>query len=113
MFVFARIAENEINVRFAIVAFVKMITAVNVHAAALNRKIDIFGITGGKDLMRAYKVSKECDSTFREKAELIKSYDVGDLLYVLREIEKAPRNFDEIIIQGVIGRLYDMGIKCI
>ncbi|MBD5546931.1 MAG: hypothetical protein HDQ97_05980 [Lachnospiraceae bacterium] len=62
--------------------------------------------------MRAYRVSKKCNDSLDEKVELIKNYDVGDLLYVLRDIEGYPQNYDEIIIKGVIGRLYDMGIKC-
>ena len=43
---------------------------------------------------------------------MVKSYDAGDLLYVLRSIEESPRKYDEVIIKGVIGRLYDMGIMC-
>ena len=63
--------------------------------------------------MRAYRVSKECDNSLEDKVALIKSYDVGDLLYVLRDIEGNPAKYDEIIIKGVVGRLYDMGIMCI
>ena len=48
-----------------------------------------------------------------EKAALIKSYNTGELLYVLRDIEKEPQKYDEKIIKSVIGRLYDMGITCI
>lgn len=44
---------------------------------------------------------------------MIEGYDVGDLLYVLRDIERRPRQYDDIIIKGVTGRLYDMGIMCI
>lgn len=62
--------------------------------------------------MRAYNVSKECDDSPEDKIALIKSYDVGDLLYVLRSIEESPRKYDEAIIKGVVERLYDMGIKC-
>lgn len=63
--------------------------------------------------MRAYRVSKECDTSIEEKVALIEGYDVGDLLYVLRDIERRPRKYDEIIIKGVTNRLYDMGIMCI
>ena len=44
---------------------------------------------------------------------MIKSYDVGDLLYVLRSIEESPGKYDEVIVKGVVGRLYEMGIMCI
>ncbi len=63
--------------------------------------------------MRAYNVSKEGNCSLEEKIALVKSYGAGDLLYVLRKIEKIPTDYDEIIIKGVVGRLYDMGIKCI
>jgi hypothetical protein len=63
--------------------------------------------------VRAYRVSKKCDDSLDKKVESVKNYDVGDLLYVLRDIEKCPQNYDEIIIKGVVSRLYDMGIRCI
>ena len=63
--------------------------------------------------MRAYRVSKKCDDSLDKKVESVKNYDVGDLLYVLRDIEKCPQNYDEIIIKGVVSQLYDMGIRCI
>ncbi|EOS75685.1 MAG: hypothetical protein OSJ60_01890 [Lachnospiraceae bacterium] len=63
--------------------------------------------------MKAYRVSKECNDSMDEKAALIKSYNTGELLYVLRDIEKEPQKYDEKIIKSVIGRLYDMGITCI
>lgn len=63
--------------------------------------------------MRAYRVSKECSDSMGEKIALVKSYDVSDLLYVLRDIEKNPRKYDELVIKGVVGRLYDMGVVCI
>ncbi len=63
--------------------------------------------------MRAYRVSKECNDSIDEKFSMIKSYDVGDLLYVLRGIEENPTKYDESVIKGVVGRLYDMGIMCI
>ena len=44
--------------------------------------------------------------------ELIKTYDIEDLLYVLREAEKNRKDYNPFIISGVVGRLYDMGIKC-
>ena len=63
--------------------------------------------------MKAYRVSKECNDSMDEKAALIKSYNTGELLYVLRDIEKEPQKYGEKIIKSVIGRLYDMGITCI
>ncbi len=63
--------------------------------------------------MRAYRVSRKCNDSIDEKIELIKSYDAGDLLYVLRDIEENSEKYDESVIKGVVGRLYDMGIMCI
>ena len=63
--------------------------------------------------MRAYRVSKECNDSLEDKVTLIKSYDVGDLLYVLRSIEESPEKYDEVIVKDVVGRLYDKGIMCI
>lgn len=62
--------------------------------------------------MTAYNVSKAGTGSLEEKIALVKSYGAGDLLYVLREIEKNPCRYDEIIIKGVVGRLYDKGIRC-
>lgn len=63
--------------------------------------------------MKAYRVSKECGDSIDKKIEMIKNYDIGDLLYVLRDIEKNPKMYDEIIVKGVVSRLFDMGIMCI
>ncbi len=63
--------------------------------------------------MRAYRVSKQSELTEKEKIEEIRSYDVGDLLYVLREFEKNPRNFEKETVQELLDRLYDFGIGCI
>ena len=62
--------------------------------------------------MRAYNVSKAGTGSLEEKIALVKSYGAGDLLYVLRGIEENPSRYDEIIIKGVVRRLYDMGISC-
>lgn len=63
--------------------------------------------------MRAYRVSKECNDSLDKKIALINSYEVGDLLYVLRDIEENHKKYDEPVIKGIIERLYDMGITCI
>ncbi len=63
--------------------------------------------------MKAYRVLKECGDNTDKKIALIKSYGVGDLLYVLRDIERDANQYDEAVIKGVIDRLYDMGIMCI
>ncbi len=63
--------------------------------------------------MKAYNVSKECSNSTEEKIALIKSYNTGDLLYVLRDIEANRQSYDEVIVKGVVSRLYDMGIMCI
>lgn len=62
--------------------------------------------------MRAYNVSKECGDSISDKIERVKDYSISDLLYILRDIEVDPQKYDEAIIKGVVGRLYDMGIKC-
>lgn len=62
--------------------------------------------------MKAYNVSEKSNKTIEEKIELIKTYNIEDLLYVLREAEKNRKDYNPIIISGVVGRLYDMGIKC-
>lgn len=63
--------------------------------------------------MKAYRVSKECGDSMDEKIALIKGYEIGDLLYVLRDIEVNRQKYDEIIVKGVVSRLYDMGIMCV
>ncbi len=63
--------------------------------------------------MRAYNVSKKSNLSQKEKIALVKSYDTEDLLYVVREFENNPNKFDKEIIQGAVGKLYDMGIMCI
>lgn len=62
--------------------------------------------------MKAIKVSKECDLPLEEQIELIKSYDVGAQLKVVREFENELVKFESIIVLGAVGRLHDMGIKC-
>lgn len=52
--------------------------------------------------MRAYRVSKECNSPTDEKIKLIKEYDVDDLLYVLRDIERNPKRYDECVIKKML-----------
>ncbi len=68
---------------------------------------------GETGTVRAYRVSKQSELTEKEKIEEIRSYDVGDLLYVLREFEKNPRNFEKETVQELLDRLYDFGIGCI
>lgn len=63
--------------------------------------------------MRAYNVSKKCNDPADEKTKCIEGYDMADLLYVFREIEKNPRDYEEFVKKQVIGRLYEMGVMCI
>lgn len=63
--------------------------------------------------MRAYMVSKKSNLTQKEKIDMIRGYEVGDLLYVLREFEEHPRRFDKEIIKELQNRLYDKGVRCI
>lgn len=62
--------------------------------------------------MKAFNVSKESSTTLEEKIEAINNYEVGDLLYVLREYEDSPKNFDREVIKRVVEKLYDNGIMC-
>ena len=64
--------------------------------------------------MRAYKVSKESNLLLEEKIKLITdTYDVEDLLYVLREFEDNPRNYEKEVVTSVINKLFENGITCI
>ena len=57
--------------------------------------------------MRSYKVSKESDLTQEEKIAIIRGYEVGDLLYVLREFEENQRRFDKEVIKELRDCLYN------
>lgn len=63
--------------------------------------------------MRAYSVSKQSELTQEEKIKKLRSYDAGDLLYVLRQFEENPKNYEKEIVQELTDRLYDLGIGCI
>jgi hypothetical protein len=63
--------------------------------------------------MTAFKVSKEnVNMTTDEKVEMVKSYDVGELLTTLRDIENEPQNYDGQVVSTVYGCLYDHHIIC-
>lgn len=53
------------------------------------------------------------DLSNQEKIKLLKGYCVGDMLTILRNIEEAPREFEEEVIKGVYECLFDKGIMCI
>lgn len=63
--------------------------------------------------MRAYKVSKKAEGTVEEKIKLLESYDTEDLLYVLREIEQYPCEYDKAVAISVQSNLFAKGITCI
>lgn len=64
--------------------------------------------------MIAYSMSNECkDISDEEKIEKMKAYSVGQLLYLLREIEKTPYKYNESIIKECYSLLYDKNIICI
>ena len=64
--------------------------------------------------MKAYKVSnKTTELTLEEKIELLESYDLESLLYVLREIEEYPREYDKEVVIAVHNNLFAKGITCI
>lgn len=58
-----------------------------------------------------FKIDKSV--TNKAKIEELKQYDTGDLLTVLRNIEEAPRDYEEEIIKTVYTCLFDKGIMCI
>lgn len=63
--------------------------------------------------MKAYRVSKDATSeSIEEKIDLVKSYSVGDLLYVVREYEDCPRKFDEAVIKEVSRQLLKHNVIC-
>ena len=63
--------------------------------------------------MRAFKVSKDSKLTIEEKLQALEDYDVSDLLYVLREFEDNPRNYEKEIMIAVINKLFENGITCL
>ncbi len=64
--------------------------------------------------MKAYKVSnKTTELTLEEKIELLESYDLESLLYVLREIEEYPREYDKEVVIAVHNNLFAKGVTCI
>lgn len=63
--------------------------------------------------MKAYKVSKDSALTLDEKIKLLEEYDNEDLLYVLREIESYPKEYDKEIVIAVHNNLFANGITCI
>lgn len=64
--------------------------------------------------MIAYSMSNECkDTSEKDKIEKMKTYSTGQLLYLLREIEKTPYKYNEVIIKECYSLLYDKNIICI
>ena len=64
--------------------------------------------------MKAYKVSKKStELNLEEKIKLLEEYDTEDLLYVLREIEEYPREYDKEVVIAVHNNLFANGITCI
>lgn len=64
--------------------------------------------------MKAYKVSnKTTELTLEEKIELLESYDLDSLLYVLREIEEYPSEYDKEVVIAVHNNLFAKGVTCI
>ena len=58
-------------------------------------------------------MSKESNQAVVDQLKLLNGYTVSDLLYVMREFENNPRNFEPEIIKKVTDMLYEKGIKCI
>lgn len=51
--------------------------------------------------------------TDQEKVEKLKTYEVKDLLTLLRNIEEEPRSYTDEVIKGVYTCLFNKGIMCI
>lgn len=60
-----------------------------------------------------YEVSRDSKLSLEDKIEAVKNYSAEDLMAVMQEMESDMSRYDPLIIQGIIGRLYDMGIKCV
>lgn len=60
--------------------------------------------------MKAYQVSRQAEGSLKEKIVAVNRYGVEDLLYVIREFESEPKNYEPEIIQAVSERLYEKGI---
>lgn len=63
--------------------------------------------------MRAFKVSKESNLSLEEKVNLVGTYDVDDLRYILRDFETNPKHYDKAVIIEVINKLFENGITSI
>jgi len=60
--------------------------------------------------MRAYRVSKESNLSLEEKIEEVNGMDVSGLLYVIREWEESPREYQKEVIEHVAKRVSEFGI---
>lgn len=65
----------------------------------------------GKGYNLFFKDNKDLSN--EDKINKLNQYPVGDMLTLLRNIEESPTEYDNEIIQGVYGCLYDKGITCI
>jgi hypothetical protein len=64
--------------------------------------------------LKAYKVSNKTNElSLEEKIQLLESYDLESLLYVLREIEEYPKEYDREVVIAVHNNLFAKGITCI
>lgn len=63
--------------------------------------------------MKAFQMQEGTKTTIEQKIEAMKQYSVGDLLYLLREIESEPKKFDERIITSCTNLLFEKNIICI
>ena len=64
--------------------------------------------------MKAYHVSKKAtNTTLEEKIKLLETCDVEELLYIKRETEDYPHDYDKEIVIAVINNLFAKGITCL
>ena len=63
--------------------------------------------------MRSFKISKDSKLSLEEKLKHIETYDLDDLIHVLREIESIPKNFCKEVTIAVHNKIFEHGITCI
>jgi ATP-dependent RNA circularization protein (DNA/RNA ligase family) len=63
--------------------------------------------------LRSFKISEDSKLTLEEKLKLIESYDLDDLIHILREIESSQKSFCKEVIIAVHNKIFEHGITCI
>jgi hypothetical protein len=58
-------------------------------------------------------VSKQSNLSLEEKVNLVGTYDLEDLHYILKDFEAYPKHYDKAVIIEVINKLFENGITSI